>query len=112
MSSHKPGHTVEELTSVFAALGDPTRLELITRLGDKDPSSIAQLAEGLDQTRQGVTKHLRVLEQAGLVTSRRSGRAKLFYCVPEPLNDARAYLNAVSEQWDAALSRLKDFVER
>ncbi len=112
MSSPRSRQVVGDLTVVFAALGDPTRLELVARLGSGQSRSIAQLAEGLELTHQGVTKHLRVLEQAGLVMSQRSGREKQFTCVAEPIHDARNYLDAVADQWDAALLRLKDFVER
>lgn len=96
---------------VFSALGDPTRLELVARLSDGRARSIAQLSEGLDLTRQGVTKHLRVLERAGIVTSSRVGRESRFTYLPEPIQQVRSYLDAVSEQWDDALSRLKSFVE-
>ncbi len=95
---------------IFAALGDVTRLELVSRLGKEQPLSIAQLAEGLQLTRQGVTKHLRVLERAGLVAAERSGREKHYVCRPEPISDARAYLDEVSDQWGAALGRLKSYV--
>ena len=96
---------------VFAALGDATRLELIARLGDGQAHSISQLTAGLDLTRQGVTKHLRVLERAGIVRSRRVGRESRFVYVPAPIEEARSYLDTVSRQWDDALSRLKAFVE-
>ena len=112
MSRLEPEKSIPELTSVFTALGDATRLELVTRLGSGQPRSIVQLAEGLEITHQGVTKHLRVLEKAGLVMSERSGREKHYRCVPEPINDARTYLDTVAEQWGAALLRLKNFVER
>lgn len=96
---------------VFAALGDATRLELISRLSDGQPRSIAQLTQGLGLTRQGVTKHLHVLEQAGIVSSSRIGRESRYTYVPDPIRGVRTYLDAVCEQWDAALSRLKAFVE-
>ena len=96
---------------VFAALGDATRLELVSRLSDGESRSIAQLSDGLSLTRQGVTKHLRVLEQAGLVSSIRVGRESQFTFKPEPIGQARSYLDRVSMQWDDALSRLKRFVE-
>ena len=63
-------------------------------------------------TRQAITKHLRVLEGAGVVQSARVGRESLFELRPEPLKDVRAYLDRVSGQWDQALARLKSFVER
>lgn len=96
---------------VFSALGDATRLALISRLADGRPRSITQLTGGLNLTRQGVSKHLRVLEQAGVVTSRRVGRESRFVFTPEPILDARSYLDRVSDQWDDALNRLRAFVE-
>jgi DNA-binding transcriptional ArsR family regulator len=97
---------------VFAALGDRTRLALLSRLSDGRTRSIARLSEGTDLTRQAITKHLRVLEEAGLVTQSRIGRESRFALRPEPLAEARSYLDAVSQQWDEALGRLKSFVER
>lgn len=96
---------------VFAALGDSTRLALIIRLSDGTPHSIAQLSDGLGLTRQGVTKHLRILNDAGIVASDRVGRETQFVLTPAPLRDVQSYLTQVSDQWDRALSRLKTFVE-
>lgn len=96
---------------MFSALGDPTRLQLLDRLGDGQARSISQLTEGLDLTRQGVTKHLRVLEEVGIVRSSRVGREHRFTVVPEPIEEAKSYLDRVSAQWDEALARLKCFVE-
>jgi DNA-binding transcriptional ArsR family regulator len=86
-------------------------LKLVGRLVDGQPRSIAQLAEGLDLTRQGVTKHLRVLQRAGIVRAKSVGRESRFTYVPEPVAGARSYLESVSAQWDDALARLKVFVE-
>ena len=97
---------------VFAALGDETRLALLARLSSGRPSSIQSLTEGTDLTRQAITKHLRVLEGAGLVRCRKNGRANDFSLLPQPLERARRYLEEVSAQWDAALIRLKAFAER
>src|SRR6267142_1618703 len=99
-------------TSVFAALGDETRLSLVAKLCMGQPRSISQLTEGSRLIRQAITKHLRVLEIAGVVHSVRSGRESLFAFDPEPIEEIKKYLDAVSEQWDQALSRLKSFVER
>jgi len=96
---------------VFAALGDETRLSLVAKLSGGQPRSIAQLTEGSRLTRQAVTKHLRVLERVALVRSVRSGRENLFEFDPQPIEDARKYLDLVSERWDQALARLKSFVE-
>ncbi len=73
--------------------------------------SISQLTQGSRLTRQAITKHLRVLEQAGMVRCMRRGRESLFAFNPEPLEEAKSYLESVSEQWDQALARLKIFVE-
>lgn len=96
---------------IFAALGDPTRLTLLRRLSDGDPRSIARLSQDTRLTRQAVTKHLHVLEGAGLVASLRVGRESRFSYRPEPAAEASAFLRSVSAQWDEALARLKTFVE-
>lgn len=96
---------------VFAALGDETRLVLLTRLGAGSQHSIARLTKGTRLTRQAITKHLRVLQGAGLVRALRRGRESLFELVPQPLTEARQALDVISRQWDAALNRLKAFVE-
>lgn len=97
---------------IFAALGDKTRLSLVAKLCRGEPRSISQLTRGSRLTRQAITKHLRVLESAGVVRSVRSGRESLFEFHPEPIDELKNYLDLVSEQWDQALSRLKSFVER
>src|ERR1700730_6313756 len=96
---------------VFAALGDETRLSLVAKLCRGPRCSISQLTEGSKLTRQAITKHLRVLERAGVVHSVRRGRQSLFKFDPQPITGIKQYLDLVSEQWDQALSRLKAFVE-
>ncbi len=96
---------------VFGALGDETRLALVARLSVGRPCSIAELTGGSRLTRQAITKHLRVLEGAGIVHSARSGREKRFAFDPQPLREIQTYLELVSEQWDQTLARLKSFVE-
>lgn len=96
---------------VFAALGDVTRLELVSRLGDGMQHSIAQLTTGLDLTRQAVTKHLHVLLRAGVVTCERVGRENRFAIRPASIANARDYLARASRQWDAAIKRLRAAVE-
>ena len=97
--------------SVFAALGDETRLSVLAKLCGGEPQSIARLTAGSKLTRQAVTKHLRVLEKAGVVRSVRAGRESLFALEPQPIDEVRAYLDHVSQQWDDALARLKAHVE-
>jgi DNA-binding transcriptional ArsR family regulator len=96
---------------VFTALSDPTRLLLVAKLCTGEPCSISQLTKRSRLTRQAITKHLRVLERAGIVHSVRTGRKNLFKFDLEPIAELREYLGFVSEQWDQALLRLKAFVE-
>lgn len=96
--------------AVFAALGDPTRLRLVSRLCTDGPQSIARLTEGTKITRQGVTKHLETLAGAGLVASTRTGKERIWRMRPEPLEDAKRYLDDISSQWDQAIERLRRFV--
>jgi DNA-binding transcriptional ArsR family regulator len=96
---------------VFAALGDPTRLSLLMKLSDGEARSIARLSSDTKLTRQAITKHLHVLEHAGLVSSIRVGRESRFAYQPEPVADAKSFLDAVSAQWDDALARLRVLVE-
>jgi DNA-binding transcriptional ArsR family regulator len=96
----------------FAALGDETRLALVTKLADGRTYSISRLTRGTRLTRQAITKHLRVLEGAGMVRSAREGRESLFEFNPQPIVGLREYIDLVSGQWDQALARLKVLVER
>lgn len=96
---------------VFAALGDETRLGLVAALSSGEPASIARLATGSRLTRQAITKHLRVLERAGIVRNLHVGRESLFAFDPRPLNELHDYLDRMSRRWDEALARLKNFVE-
>jgi len=96
---------------LFAALGDETRLRLVGRLCDDGPMSITRLTAGSHITRQAITKHLRVMEQAGLVRSTRHGREIVWQLQHQRLEDARRYLALISKQWDNALARLRKFVE-
>jgi DNA-binding transcriptional ArsR family regulator len=96
---------------VFTALGDRTRLRLVSRLCHEGPLSISDLTEGTALTRQAVTKHLRVLADAGLATSARQGREQRWRIEAERLADVRQLLAQVSAQWDRALARLAVTVE-
>jgi DNA-binding transcriptional ArsR family regulator len=96
---------------VFAALGDPTRLRIVMRLCTEGPQSIVQLTEGSQVTRQAVTKHLVALEEAGLVRGERDGRERIWELQGKRLAEARQWLDQISQQWDAAIERLRAFVE-
>jgi len=97
--------------TLFAALGDETRLRLVSRLCDGGPMSITGLTAGFPVSRQAITKHLRVMEQAGLVRSTRHGRESVWQMDQQRLEDARRYLDVISKQWDLALGRLRKLVE-
>jgi len=96
---------------VFAALGDETRLRVVMRLWGDGPASIARLTTGTRVTRQAVTKHLHVLEDAGLVRSSCVGRERVWQLNPDHLDEARRCLSDISGQWDSALARLRTLVE-
>lgn len=99
--------TARRAVPVFAALGDRTRLALVGRLRDGGAHSIARLTEGLGLTRQAIAKHLRVLEDAGLVASARAGRESRYALRREGLADAREWLDRAAAQWDEAIARLQ-----
>ena len=101
-----------EAAPVFAALADDTRLQIVARLCGDGPLSIVQLAETAAVSRQAVTKHLHALELAGLARSSRVGRERIWELQTKRLAEARRYLDQISQDWDAALARLKAFVEK
>ncbi len=101
-----------EAAVLFAALGDPTRLQLIGRLSSGGPGSISQLSEKSAVSRQAITKHLEVLAEAGLVRGSRQGRERIWELEPQRLAAAHDYLDRISKQWDVALDRLKQLVEK
>ena len=96
---------------VFAALGDENRLRLLARLGGGEPMSISRLTAGSGISRQGVTKHLRVLAGAGLIRGSRRGKESLWQLEKRRLEEARRSLDQIALQWDVSLNKLKMFVE-
>src|SRR5262245_32060979 len=106
--SKAPDSTFAE---VFFALGDSTRLSVVRKLGAGVALSATALSDGADVTRQAIVKHLRVLEDAGLVTPEKRGREVLYALEERGLDEARAFLDGVSAGWDRALRRLGRMVE-
>lgn len=96
---------------LFDALGDANRLRIVVRLCEVGPSSTTQVTQVIPVTRQAASKHLQLLESAGLVTSSRRGRERLWAVRSEPLAEAGDYLAQMSRRWDAAVDRLRAFVE-
>ena len=107
----RPSAQLKTRASLFAALGDETRLSVLATLSRGEPQSISRLTAGTNLSRQAVTKHLRVLADAGIVRSVRVGRESLFEFEPQPIEEVRTYLDQLSRQWDDALARLKAHVE-
>jgi DNA-binding transcriptional ArsR family regulator len=96
---------------IFAALGDPVRLAMVARLCKDGPLPTIALTRGAGVTRQGLTKHLHVLEEAGLVSSERLGRDRQWRMRAGQLATVRDFLDQISAQWDLRLERLRAFVE-
>jgi DNA-binding transcriptional ArsR family regulator len=102
---------IERDAAVFAALGDPTRLALVKKLGDGLARTATTLAEDAPVTRQAIVKHLAVLEEAGLVVHAKRGREVLYALDTGRVDDARAFLEQISARWDRAIERLRRHVE-
>ena len=100
------------MKAVFRALGSPSRRKLLDVLFKEDGQSLSALERRLPMTRFGVMKHLRVLEEAGLVVSRRRGREKLHFLNPVPIRLVHdRWVSKYAEPWAAALSGLKTLLE-
>jgi DNA-binding transcriptional ArsR family regulator len=111
MSKRRDERTVANAATVFAALGDPTRLAILQRLSRGGPASITVLADNFDTTRQGVTKHLHVLANAGVIEGERLGREHVWAINPARLTEAERHLQVIARGWDDALMRLKMHLE-
>jgi len=100
------------MDEVFKALADPTRRELLDRLFAEDGQTLTALEEQLPMSRFGVMKHLKVLEGAGLVTTRRRGREKLHFLNPVPIRLIHdRWVGKYAQPWASALSELKQDIE-
>jgi|SRR5262249_49199609 len=97
--------------AIFAALGDETRMRIVLRLSNGQPASITALTTGSHVTRQAITKHLCVMQKAGLARRTQQGRESRWQLERKRLDEARRYLEMISRQWDDALGRLRRFVE-
>ena len=107
MSKRRDDKSVAGAALLFAALGDPTRIALLHRLSRDGPASISVLADDFHTTRQGVTKHLQVLSDAGIIAGERRGREHVWTINPARLADAQRHLEVIARGWDNALARLK-----
>ncbi len=98
--------------AVFQALSDSTRREVMRRLSEDGPTTLGELASGLPVTRQAVSKHLIVLEDAGLVRVSGDTRRRTYHLTPRPLADAMGWMVDVGAEWDDRLDALRRHVER
>jgi DNA-binding transcriptional ArsR family regulator len=106
------GSALAGADALFAALGDPTRRQLLDRLASDGPLTATQLAPAYPMSRQALVKHLASLSDAGLVEPSRVGREVRYEVVPDRLEDASAWLAAVSRHWDRRLDALRKHLDR
>ncbi|HJZ35046.1 MAG TPA: metalloregulator ArsR/SmtB family transcription factor [Solirubrobacterales bacterium] len=100
------------IDDVFKALADPTRRRLLDELFEEDGQTLSALEQRLPMSRFGVAKHLKVLEGAGLVTTRKRGREKLHFLNPVPIREVHdRWVSKYAEPWAAALTGLKKDLE-
>ncbi|MGA0601414.1 ArsR/SmtB family transcription factor [Caulobacter sp. KR2-114] len=107
MDTYQP----QPLPAIFAALADPTRLAVLERLA-RGPASVSDLAAPHRMAGPSFLKHLKVLEGAGLVTSRKAGRVRTVALAPAALRDVEAWVDAHRAAWARRLDDLGDFLER
>jgi len=100
---------VDQLSSVFGALSDPTRRAILARLTEGD-ASVAELRAPFAVSQPAISKHLKVLERAGLISRTRRATARLSHLEAEPLREATAWLVRYREYWEESFSRLDDLL--
>jgi DNA-binding transcriptional ArsR family regulator len=100
------------LDGALAALSDPTRRKLVQRLASRGPTRAGELANGFSISRPGVTKHLGVLVDAGLVDVEKAGRMMMYRLSPKGIDPVRKWIAETSQMWDQALDSLKTYAER
>jgi DNA-binding transcriptional ArsR family regulator len=102
---------LEKQQPLFAALADPMRRSLLINLAEHSPRTATQLAQEYPVTRQGILKHLTILENAGLVAVHQAGREKRYTLTPEPLGELEQWIEDIGAKWDERLLRLKTWLE-
>lgn len=103
--------SVATTAAMFDALGDRHRLQIVIGLCDGGARSTLQVAQSIPLSRQATTKHLELLASAGMVTSVKQGRERIWTVKPQALADAGDYLVLLSRRWDDALTRLQAFID-
>ncbi|OGO55750.1 MAG: transcriptional regulator [Chloroflexi bacterium RBG_16_72_14] len=103
--------STDQLSTVFGALADPTRRAILARLADGD-ASVRDLTAPFRVSQPAISRHLKVLEQAGLISRSRRATIRLSHLEGEPLRDATAWLARYREFWDQSFERLDDLLAR
>ena len=104
-------HRARADADVFRAIADPTRRRILDRLR-QGPVPVNALAEGFEQSRPAVSKHLRVLREAGLVAEERSGRERVYRIRPKPLRAVVGWIEGYRSMWELNLGNLKRYLEK
>jgi DNA-binding transcriptional ArsR family regulator len=101
-----------ETEHVFKAVADPHRRQLLDALARADGQTLTELCAAMPMSRIGVMKHLAILEQAGLITTRKVGRTKLHFLRPAPLQEVASWLEPYRRRWNERMDRLEDLIDR
>ncbi|HLJ46365.1 MAG TPA: metalloregulator ArsR/SmtB family transcription factor [Bryobacteraceae bacterium] len=101
----------DQLTSTFAALADPTRRAILARLALGE-TSVTELARPFEMSMPAVSKHLKVLERAGLIARSRDAQSRPCRLQPDPLKDAATWIEEYRRFWEASLDRLEDYLDK
>lgn len=109
--NHMVNHSSATLNLTFSALSDPTRRSILSYLAEVGETSVTSIAEQFDWSLPNISKHLRVLEKAGLVKRRKEGRVYWFSLVSNPLKEATDWLAFYRTFWDDSLDALSELVE-
>src|SRR5688572_16275190 len=110
MYNHMVMNVVEQLDATFAALSDPTRRAILARLATGE-ATVTELAEPFDMSQPAISKHLKVLERAGLIVCGHDAQRRPRRLDPKPLADAAQWIETYRKQWEAAFARLDDVLE-
>ena len=109
--NHMVNSRSQQLDETFFALSDPTRRQMLARLAGGD-MTVGELSEPFDVSAPAVSKHLRVLERAGLLTREREGRVRRCHLMAEPLKDAAEWVEKYRHFWEAQLDQLAEYLEK
>jgi len=102
--------TDDQLSRIFSALADPTRRSILERLSEGE-ASVSELAEPFEMSMPAISKHLKVLERAGLITRGRDAQWRPCRLEPEPLKNVDTWMNPYRQFWEESFDRLDDYLQ-